>query len=89
MAALLKDYVSLSHIDSFKAAWDTCTNDTVLKHLDNQVALIPGLRELDLNGVWEVHTVPCSAGSYAEGFYEDWRSWRNEVSDCEVQGSCM
>ena len=52
MAAMLKDYVKLSHIDSFKAAWDLCDNKTILKHLDNQVTLIPGLREQDLNGVW-------------------------------------
>jgi hypothetical protein len=86
MAALSKDYVALSHIDSFKAAWDRCDNDTILKHLDNQVALIPSLRELDLNGVWKVHTVPCSAGNYTEGSYNEWRSWRNKQSDCVTNG---
>ena len=86
MAAMLKDYVKLSHIDSFKAAWDLCDNKTILKHLDNQVTLIPGLREQDLNGVWDVHTVPCSAGNYTEGIYEEWRSWRNQQSDCSTNG---
>ena len=84
MAAILKNYVRLSHIDSFKAAWDTCDNKTILKHLDNQVALIPGLREQELNGVWKVHEVPCSAGNYTEGDYEEWRRWRNKQSDSTV-----
>ena len=88
VASLLKDYAPLSHIDVFKAAWDTCTNDTVLKHLDNQVGLISGLREQDLNGVWDVHTVPCSAGTYKEGDYEAWRSWRNQQPD-SVKGMKM
>ncbi len=86
MAAILKNYVRLSHIDSFKAAWDTCDNKTILKHLDNQVALIPGLREQELNGVWKVHEVPCSAGNYTEGNYEEWRRWRNKQSDSTVNG---
>jgi hypothetical protein len=86
MAAILKNYVRLSHIDSFKAAWDTCDNKTILKHLDNQVALIPGLREQELNGVWKVYEVPCSAGNYTEGDYEEWRRWRNKQSDCTVNG---
>lgn len=86
MAALLQDYAPLSHLDSFKAAWDTCTNDTVLKHLDNQAMLIPGLHELDGNGVWEAHTVPCSAGMYEEGEYEEWRTWRNKQPDTAANG---
>ena len=86
MAALVKDYTPLSHLDSFKAAWDTCTNDTVLKHLDNQHQLIPGLHEQDINGVWAMHTVACTAGDYEAGEYESWRTWRNKQSDSLVNG---
>lgn len=86
MASLLKDYTPLHHIETFKAAWDTCTNDTALKHLDNQVGIIAGLREQDLNGVWDAHTIPCSAGTYEEGKYKAWRAWRNQQADSLVNG---
>lgn len=87
VATLLSDYTKLYQHDGFKAAWDSCKNDTVLKHLDNQApTLVSGLREQDKNGLWTVKEVVCSAGLYKAGSYNQWKSWRNSLPDALTVG---
>ena len=82
VATLLSNYTKLYHHEGFKAAWDSCRNDTVLKHLDNQApSLVSGLREQDRSGLWKVKEVVCSSGLYRPGYYNEWRNWRNSLPD--------
>ena len=87
VATLLSDYVKLYQHNGFKAAWDSCKNDTVLKHLDNQAPnLVSGLREQDKSGLWDVKEVVCSAGIYEPGYYSQWKKWRNSLPDALTVG---
>eukprot|EP00889_Picochlorum_renovo_P007460 jgi/Picre1/34490/NNA_001958.t1 len=69
----LSDYTDLYHHEGFKAAWDSCKNDTVLKHLDNQAHACCGLGEQDRTGLWDKKEVVCSAGEYEPGDYNNGR----------------
>lgn len=87
VATLLSDYVKIYQHDGFKAAWDSCKNDTVLKHLDNQAPnLVAGLREQDKSGLWDAKEVVCSAGPYKPGSYFQWKKWRNSLPDALTVG---
>ena len=87
VATLLRDYTDLYHHEGFKAAWDSCKNDTVLKHLDNQAPLlVAGLAEQDRTGLWDKKEVVCSAGEYEPGDYKTWKRWRNSLPDAKTVG---
>jgi hypothetical protein len=87
VATLLSDYVKLYQHNGFKAAWDSCKNDTVLKHLDNQAPmLVSGLREQDTSGLWDKKEVVCSMGDYTPGYYSQWKRWRNSLPDALTVG---
>lgn len=65
----------------FRAAWHGCTNNTAVKHLDvDSPALLPGLYEQDVSGLWDAKTVQCTFGQYWAGDYRLWRRWRNSVA---------
>lgn len=87
VAALLKNHTTLHLHNGFKAAWDECDKDTVLRHLDNQApALTAGLAEQDRSGLWSVKSVECSAGNFTAGDYFTWRAWRNSLPDSLLKG---
>lgn len=87
MATLLKGHTTIHHHRGFKAAWDICSKDTVLKHLDNQApSLTQGLAEQDWNGLWDVKAIECSVGDYTPGKYFEWQSWRNSLPDAAING---
>lgn len=77
-----KSSIKLSHHSGFKAAWDGCDEDTVLKHLDNDApGLVAGLAAQDASKLWEKKEVICSTGPFTPNDYEGWRQWRNTLPD--------
>jgi Galactosyltransferase len=83
------EVVVVSHHPGFKAAWDACDKDTVLKHLDNDApVLTPGLQAQESSGLWLRKDVVCSSGVFESGDYEGWRSWRNTLPD-NIKGGFM
>ncbi len=96
VATLLQSYhtdenerVFASHHPGFKAAWDECDEDTVLKHLDNDAPVLnAGLAAQEASGLWKTKTVVCSSGKFDSGDYEGWRAWRNTLPD-NIKGGFM
>lgn len=89
VASLLSrhDGVELSYHKGFKAAWDICSPDTVLKHLDNDAPLLTeGLQAQEASGLWSINSVTCSTGPYEAGNYNEWRRWRNNLPDTMAGG---
>jgi hypothetical protein len=84
-----KERVVASHHPGFKAAWDDCDKDTVLKHLDNDAPLLTaGLAVQEASGLWSRKSVVCSSGVFESGDYEGWRAWRNTLPD-NIKGGFM
>lgn len=82
VASLLNGVAPVSHHAGFKAAWDGCDEDTVLKHLDNEApGLTPGLAAQEVSGLWDRKEVVCSSGPFEPNNYEEWRVWRNTLPD--------
>lgn len=69
LGALVEDLVLDPVADpTLKAAWDACTNQTTVKHLDMDApALFRSLYEHDRNGTWDNSTVQCSSGGFEPG----------------------
>lgn len=85
----VKEKVVASHHPGFKAAWDDCDKDTVLKHLDNDAPLLTaGLQAQETSGLWSRKKVVCSSGVFDSGDYQGWRTWRNSLAD-NVKGGFM
>lgn len=81
--------IKLSHHPGFKAAWDGCDEDTVLKHLDNDApGLVAGLAAQDASKLWDKKEVICSTGPFIPNDYEGWRVWRNTLPD-NIQNGFM
>lgn len=84
-----KEKVVLSQHPGFKAAWDDCDEDTVLKHLDNDAPLLtPGLQAQETSGLWSRKGVVCSSGVFQSNDYQEWRTWRNSLPD-NIKGGFM
>lgn len=91
VAALLAMHngTEASYHTGFKAAWDGCGPDTVLKHLDNDAPLLTeGLDVQQKNGLWSINSVTCSTGPHEPGDYDVWRKWRNSLPD-NIAGGFM
>lgn len=89
MSALLREATPVSHHPGFKAAWDSCDEGTVLKHLDNDAPLlVPGLAAQEASGLWDKKEVVCSSGDFIPGQYDEWRRWRNSLED-NIKGGFM
>lgn len=88
VAAILKDAGARAHHHrGFKAAWNDCGPETVLKHLDNDAPLLQeGLGAQDASGLWARHAVVCGTGPFAANNYTDWRTWRNSLPDNQLGG---
>jgi hypothetical protein len=79
----------VTHHKGFKAAWDGCGPDTILKHLDNDAPMLTqGLQSQEENGLWSVKEVTCSTGPHEAGNYNEWRKWRNSLPD-NIKGGFM
>lgn len=43
--------------------------------------MLKALHEQDLNGLWDVKTVLCSAGNFTPGDMDGWLNWRNSLTE--------
>eukprot|EP00210_Caulerpa_lentillifera_P009314 g8878.t1 len=82
IGALVHDFVTKTEVDlNFKAPWDACTNETVVKNLDlDAPSLFKGLHAQEESQLWSKKTVECSSGDYKAGDYGGWKEWRNSIS---------
>ncbi|KAL4451696.1 hypothetical protein ABPG75_007358 [Micractinium tetrahymenae] len=65
---------------SFRAAWRSCGTTTAVKHLDvDAPALLKGLHEQELSGLWSSKPVQCAGGDYLPGDYTGWKRWRDAL----------
>lgn len=68
----------------FRAAWDSCSAGTVVKHMDVEaLQVFPMLydQESMYGSPWAVQTVNCQIGGYAAGDYWSWKHWRDTLAD--------
>ncbi|CAD7696928.1 unnamed protein product [Ostreobium quekettii] len=82
VGVLLADAVTLDNHPGFKAAWNGCSNDTVVKHLDIDAPEFQyHLYSAELTGGWRDNSVHCSAGDFIPDDEDDWRAWRHSLPD--------
>ncbi|KAI3438546.1 hypothetical protein D9Q98_000974 [Chlorella vulgaris] len=87
VATMLKDVAQVHHHDGFKAAWQECDKDVVLKHLDSDApALQEGLYAQEVSGLWSKTGVVCSSGLFQLNNHTSWRQWRNSLPDNQLGG---
>jgi len=85
VGALVADMVEWHNHWGFKSAWNGCSTDTVVKHLDIDAPEYQyHLYKDEVSGKWSESTVKCSTGE-GEGFdiddYDGWRVWRDTLPD--------
>lgn len=76
---------------AFVAAWQGCTPETAVKHLDVEApGLFQRLYRREVSGTWEGQTVACSAagarGGFEVGNYWSWKGWRDGLSGVQPLG---
>jgi len=82
VGVLLADAVKLDNHAGFKAAWNGCSNDTVVKHLDIDAPEFQyHLYDAEVTGGWTNNSVDCSAGDFQPDDVDEWRAWRNSLPD--------
>ncbi|GAB4823988.1 hypothetical protein N2152v2_011034 [Parachlorella kessleri] len=87
IGAMLRDVARVHHHAGWKAAWQECESDSVLKHLDNDApVLLDGMNAQELSGLWGRKTIVCSSGIFEPNNYTQWRTWRNSLPDNQIGG---
>ena len=78
MGLLLMDAARPHDHPGFRAAWRACPASTAVKHLDvDAPALLRGLREQELSGLWTTKPVQCSSADALPGDWASWKAWRD------------
>ncbi|GMH32579.1 hypothetical protein BSKO_00413 [Bryopsis sp. KO-2023] len=87
IGTMLRGRVDLINHLSFKAAWNTCTPDTLVKHLDLDAPEFHYLLyEAEKSGKWKEEAVDCSSADFVVNDEESWRNWRNSQPDVKLVG---
>lgn len=82
VGALLAGTAKVYNHDGFKAAWNACSNDTVVKHLDIDAPEFQfHLYDAEMSGDWRMDSVDCSAGDFQPEDKIGWGAWRNSLPD--------
>lgn len=82
VGVLLADAVQLQNHPGFKAAWNGCSNDTVVKHLDIDAPEFQfHLYDAESMGTWQNESVKCASGDFEPEDKFAWRAWRNSLPD--------
>jgi len=82
VGVMLADAVQLYGHPGFKAAWNGCSNDTVVKHLDIDAPEFQfHLYSAEKTGSWQNESVDCSSGDFEPDNKPEWSAWRNSLPD--------
>eukprot|EP01025_Chloroclados_australasicus_P061938 TRINITY_DN8133_c0_g2_i2.p1 TRINITY_DN8133_c0_g2~~TRINITY_DN8133_c0_g2_i2.p1 ORF type:complete len:529 (-),score=40.85 TRINITY_DN8133_c0_g2_i2:1299-2885(-) len=66
----------------FKPGWRSCTNMTLIKHLDfDSPKLLSGLYQQELNKLWDTKTVQCNTGTFLSNNWQEWYQYRNSLQN--------